>query len=443
MVPTTTPASSAWNARRVILTTLVVCAVGLAFWLLYNYYVVPFIVFVGIVLGTVIRPPVLWLNRLGLSRGAGVVLVYLVLLAFLGGAVRLSTPLLAVQVTTFVRKTPEYYHSLRSTLLSSSSFLVWRLGAELPENPAFLTTSPAAAAPTVQPSGQTGSQSGDGAPAHAETALDGVGQLVGYLGLLGQGIFVGASVLVLAFYWTLDGQRTLRSLLLHVPSGARENVRELITNMETKVSAYVAGQALVCGSVGLMALIAYAIIGLPYAFVLGLLAAVFEALPVIGPILGAVPAGLLALTLAPDKLVWVVVAVILIQQAESNLIVPRVMDRSVGVNPIVSILSIAAFFGLFGLPGAVLAIPMAAIIQILLNRFVLSAEARELERSGGRDRVSILRYQAQELVQDVRKHVRVKEDQVEKESDHLEDLIESVAADLDSMLAQMRQEASA
>ena len=443
MNPATTPASSTWNARRVIFATLVVCAVVLAFWLLYRYYVVPFIVFIGIVLGTVIRPPVQWLGRRRLPPALGVVLVYLVLVAILGGAIRLAVPLLAEQVSTIAGKTPEYYESLRTSLSSSRSLPIRRLAGELPAALPFSLEAPAGGGSTpasALPGSAAASQGGEPASAAGDSALNGLGQLVGYLGLLGQAIFIATSILVLSFYWTLDGERSVRSLLLRVPTGSRENLRDLISGMETMVSAYVAGQAIVCISVGLMAMIAYAIIGLPYVLVLGLLAAVFEALPVIGPIIGAAPAGILALTLAPDKLIWVVVAVIVIQQAESNLIVPRVMDRSVGVNPIVTILSIAAFFGLFGLPGAVLAIPLAAIIQTLLNHFVLSPEASEFEQHAGRDRVSILRYQAQELVQDVRKQVRHKEDQVEKASDDLEDMIEAIAADLDSVLAQARPE---
>ena len=115
-------------------------------------------------------------------------------------------------------------------------------------------------------------------------------------------------------------------------------------------------------------------IGLPSPLVLGLLAGVFEAVPVVGPILGAVLPVLLALSVDPSKVIWVVVATIVIQQAEGHLLVPRVMDKAVGVSPIVTILAILAFSTLFGLPGAVLAIPLAALIQILLNYAVLQRE---------------------------------------------------------------------
>jgi predicted PurR-regulated permease PerM len=416
------PVVTKWTARRVILATLVVCFVALVFWLLYHYYIVLFIVFVGFVLGTAIRPAVEWLARRKVPRALGVVLVYLLLLALLASFFRLIVPLLTEQVTTIAGKLPDYYATLHSSLQASHSTPIRRLAAQLPSQVPL-------AQPTLpKPSGQP---------------LSAVGELLRYVALLGQAIFVGVSILVLAFYWTLDGERAMRSLLLRLPVGPRENARELIATIQSKVGAYVVGQTIVCLTVGLMALLAYAIMGLPYALVLGAVAAVFEALPVIGPILGAVPPALLALTLAPDKFIWVIVAVVIIQQAESNLIVPRVMDRSVGVNAIVTILAIAAFAGLFGLPGAVMAIPLAAVIQVLLDYFVLSADAPDLEQPEGRDRLSILRYQAQELVTDVRKQLRQREDQVEDDSDALEDMIETIATDLDSVLAETRQAESA
>ncbi len=109
-------------------------------------------------------------------------------------------------------------------------------------------------------------------------------------------------------------------------------------------------------------------IGLPYALLLGLLAGVFEALPMIGPLLGMLPALLIALATMPAQAVWVVVAATVIQQIENNVLVPRVMGRTVGINPIISILAIAAFTLLFGVAGALFAIPMAAVLQLLITR---------------------------------------------------------------------------
>ena len=140
--------------------------------------------------------------------------------------------------------------------------------------------------------------------------------------------------------------------------------------------------------------------------------------------------------------------VLVIQGVENNLLVPRIMDQSVGVNAIVSLLAIAAFGILFGIGGAILAIPLAAILQIVLNRLLfnvpVSEEAPTLSPSTDhleRNQVSVLRFETQHLVQDVRKQVRATDSTlVDPETERVEDMIEAIATDLDSILSKMETE---
>ena len=229
-------------------------------------------------------------------------------------------------------------------------------------------------------------------------------------------------------------------MLQLVPAGQRENIGELISAMETKVGFYIAGQGILCLVIGILALVAYLLIGLPNALVLALVAGVLEAVPMIGPLLGAIPAAFVALSIAPIKLVWVIVATVVIQQVENSVLVPRVMRKAVGVNPFVSLLAIFAFSSLFGIAGALMAIPMAAIIQLLLDRFVFHPAAMEPEPSAGRDYASRLRYEAQDLAQDLRKQARLKKwgsDRRVKQIDQVMDEIEAIATDLDALLARV------
>jgi hypothetical protein len=138
--------------------------------------------------------------------------------------------------------------------------------------------------------------------------------------------------------------------------------------------------------------------------------------------------------------VWVIVATVIIQQMEGSLLVPRVMNKTVGVNPFVSLLAIFAFGSSLGLGGVLMAIPMAAVIQLLLDRFVFHPETLESEISPGRDYASRLRYEAQGLAQGLRKQARHKKvgsvEQV-KQTDQLMDEIEAITTDLDALLAQI------
>lgn len=219
--------------------------------------------------------------------------------------------------------------------------------------------------------------------------------------------------------------------------------------MEGKIGGYFRGQIILCVIVGVVSVLAFWLIGVPYALVLGVLMGIFEAVPVIGPILGAAPAIVITLATAPDKVIWTVAALVAIQVLEGNLLVPRVMDQSVGVNAIVSILAITAFGALFGIAGAVLAIPLAAILQILINRALFNLPMPEDALSttsgagaGKRDRLALLRMETHELIQDVRKLVRSGgDDQADAAGEEAEDIIEDVAQALDAVLVQMEKPA--
>ncbi len=141
------------------------------------------------------------------------------------------------------------------------------------------------------------------------------------------------------------------------------------------------GQGLLCLSIGVAAFIAYLLIGLPYTLVLAIFAAVMELVPIFGPALGAGPALSVALSISPDKAIWVVIATLLIQLMENVFLVPRIMKSSTGVNPILVLLSLIAFGAVFGFMGALLALPLAAIIQLFVSRVVLTTteSARQVQ----------------------------------------------------------------
>ncbi len=400
-----------WTARRVISLTLVVVAVILAFFLLVRFRVVAFSLFEAIVFATAVTPVVNALQKYRIPRPLGASLVFIAILAFIIIFSYTTVPLLFEQGATIASTVTSFYQNAYQTLANSPSTLVSRLVSGLPPSLAF--------AP----------------PAPSGNPLDILSQAAAFLGLVGNGLFATIAVLLLTFYWVLERDRTVRTLLLLAPSERRDNISAVITTTEERVGAYLRGLAILSLVVGALALVAYLVIGLPHAFLLGLIAGILEVVPLVGPVLGALPAAVVALSSDPAKLVWVVLAVVIIQFSENHLLVPRVMNKAVGVNPVVSLLAFAAFSSLFGLAGALLAIPMAVLIQILLDRFVLAPESLTPEAPPGRDRISVLRYETMELVGDVRKQVRIKEGDMLEEQDEVEDAIEAIANDLDSLLA--------
>jgi predicted PurR-regulated permease PerM len=401
------------STRQVVWGTLVVVGVALVFWLLLRFYTLILILFIAIVISTAIRPIVQWLYNRGVPRPAGIMAVYLGLLLLLVGFVGLVAPVIIQQSATISQVLPAAYTQLRETMLSTPNLLVLRLAFEMPPELSLSQTQPAT----------------------TDEAFSAVNQLWQWLSVVFRAVFGILATLVLAFYWTLDGERSQRAVFMLLPNDKRDGARELMLEIADRVGRYVTGQVLLSFIIGGVSLAAYLVIGLPYALVLAVTAGILEAVPVVGPLLAAVPAILVAIPLGPEKLVAVIIVNILIQQLENAFLVPRIMKRTVGVSPLVTLLSLVAFSSLFGLVGALVAIPLAAVIQLLLERFLLGPNAVQQMEPPGRDYLSMLRYEAQELVGDVRKKVRTKEEVAEAEVDQLEDSLEAIATDLDSLLA--------
>jgi len=226
-----------------------------------------------------------------------------------------------------------------------------------------------------------------------------------------------------------------------LPLNQREPARELITAIEQRIGAYVVGQLTVNVIMGTLATIAYLIIGLPYAPLLGLIVGIMEFIPLIGPLIGVIPALIIGFSISPTTALWTVIAAIIIHQVESNFLSPRVMRRALGMRPMVTLLALAAFGSLFGVLGVIVALPLASVLQLLFDRYLVDAQAPNGD-SVERDRIGVLRYETRELIEDVHKMIRRRElepGETAQASETVEDTLEIIAQDLDSLLAQFRE----
>jgi predicted PurR-regulated permease PerM len=185
--------------------------------------------------------------------------------------------------------------------------------------------------------------------------------------------------------------------------------------------------------VGGLAMIAYLIIGLPNAVILAIFAGIMEAVPVIGPALGALPAIIVALTISPGAAIAVIVVSVLIQAAENIWIFPRVMGSSLGVSPFLTLITMFIFSTLFGVIGAFIAIPVTAVAKVLVEA-VVEYRRNQAGDEMGRDRMGLLRYEIQELVADIRAQTRSAESTANEGLVELEDSLEMIALDLDALL---------
>jgi predicted PurR-regulated permease PerM len=402
-----TPAEG-WDARRIFLANLVVLGVATCFAFLYRFAAALFILFAGIALGMAVKPGVEQLRRRGVPRWAGALVIYAALGTLFAGVIAVSVPVVVSDVSHLLADAPQQVERLRSELASSESRTLRRIAAYLPPAPA------------------TGAGAG----------LD-AGTVVSYGAAIGRGVLTMVSVLLLGYFWTLEGERRTRALVLFAPLERRRAALGFVTDVERTVGAYLRGQSLVCLIIGVLAFVLYHAMGLPHAGMLGLVYALGEAVPVLGPIVGTATAAIAALVVQPSLVPWVVVAAAGLQLCENYVLIPRVMVRVVGVNPFVTLLAITAFGSVLGVAGAVLAIPMAAIVQLVINRWLLDSEAQRKRPPAGRDHRSVIRYGVRELVGDLRKRARAGAARARSpSSERLEDALEGIAVDLDRILGE-------
>jgi predicted PurR-regulated permease PerM len=251
---------------------------------------------------------------------------------------------------------------------------------------------------------------------------------------------------VLAYFLDVEGPSIVRRVLLLVPGRHREQVRTSMVEVDAKLGAYFRGQALLSLVVGAFTTAGYFLIGLPFALALGLFMSVMEAVPLIGPVIGAIPAILVAATMSPNDIIWVIVVIAVVQVLEGNFLVPKIMGESVGVHPIVMILAIAAFGAIFGIVGVIVAVPLAATVQVIVHRYLDATPLSNGSRSSDgevtdRGALGALRFKTQELYEDLRRSSRSTRDadQGASEAAEWEDELESIAVDLDSVLQDMDQ----
>ena len=192
--------------------------------------------------------------------------------------------------------------------------------------------------------------------------------------------------------------------------------------------------------VGSAAFVSYALIGLPYTLVLAIIAGLMEMVPIFGPALGAIPALLVALAFDPTKAIWVVVATAVIQLAENAWLVPRIMTSAMGVNPILILLSLVTFGAVFGFPGALLALPLAAIIQMILERLLLAARGEEPALQPNELTLQTLLGRSQATVRAIAQASNGDSSALAQAPEHVKNEISSIAQELNELLQQLKSE---
>ena len=191
--------------------------------------------------------------------------------------------------------------------------------------------------------------------------------LVGTLAEVGGIILDIVLALVISLYLLVDGPRFRERSLAIIPEQYRAKALFLQDNASRVLGGYLRGQLTLALIIGVLAGVGTALLGLPYAVVLGVLAGLFELVPMFGPILSVVPAVLVALFMPFPTVVWVVLFFLAIQQLENNVLAPRISGHAVGLHPLGAMFALLAGFQLAGLLGGLFAVPLAGVLWVLLG----------------------------------------------------------------------------
>jgi len=198
-----------------------------------------------------------------------------------------------------------------------------------------------------------------------------LGAVQGLLGVVGTFL----ALLVLPYYLLVDAEGLQRSALRFVAPERRARVQRITSDVAIKVGAWLSGQLFLCFVIGASVTVALWALGVPFFYILGLVAAIGEAIPVIGPIVSAIPAILVGATVSWKTALFVALVFWAIQSVENNFLVPRVMQRQVGLRTVTVLVALLAGSKLFGIVGLLLAVPTTAILQVLVEEFLESPKS--------------------------------------------------------------------
>ncbi len=299
------------------------------------------LVFVAVLLASGLEPLIGWLRgHLPIPRGATILVVYGLFLLAVVGLALVVVPAAIAQASEVASRLPPMLDQLRS-----------QAGQLRPKALATSVTALVDAArdslrqPPPEPSDVVNVSF---AVAEATASL--------------------VTLLALVYFWLVEHARLQRYVLAFLPAGRRPGTREAWNQVEYRLGRWVRGQVLLMAIIGVATGTSYAILGVPSAVLLGLIAALCEAIPMVGPILGAVPALIVAAMVSPQLALLVALVYVIVHVVEGNVLVPMVMRNTIGLSPFMVITSLLVGGAAGGIVGAFIAVPIAAAIEALLER---------------------------------------------------------------------------
>jgi predicted PurR-regulated permease PerM len=307
------------------------------------------LVFVAVILASGLQPVIGWIRAHSpIGRGPAILVVYGLFLAIVVGMALVVLPAAIAQFERTLSSLPPFFDRARA----------WAADIRPAGLGRGITALIDGAAALIRPTGT--------APSSGQVVQVGLTVAEALTSIL--------TLLTVVYFWLTEHARLQRYALAFVRQGRRTRVRSIWNQAEARLGMWVRAQLILMGAIGLSTGIAYTLLGVPSAVLLGLVAALAEGIPIVGPLLGAIPAVILAATVSPQLAVEVAGVYIVLQIIEGNVLVPLVMRNTVRISPFLVILSILVGAAAGGFIGALLAVPIAAMGEVVIE----GLQAREV-----------------------------------------------------------------
>jgi len=319
--------------RTIIFTAVFV----LGLWFLYLIRSILLVVFIAFILMFSLNPSVRKLEKLGMPRWLGILIMYVLALAILVLTISGIVPPLVEQTSKLINQIPQLFTQFRflgiDEMVIASQLSQF---ASLPTN------------------------------------------IIRFLLNVFSNILNVLVLGVITFYLLLERKRMDKHLTLLFGESKEKEIEKVIDGIEDRLGGWVRGELLLMTFVGILTYLGYIIIGLNFALALAILAFLLELLPNVGPTIAAIPAVLIGFTISPLHALAAAGWAFLVQQVENSILVPRIMEKTAHINPLVSLISLAIGFKLAGVGGAILAIPTYLLIETIARRVFSSGKFKEI-----------------------------------------------------------------
>lgn len=302
----------------------------ISLWFLYFIRDIIFALFIALFLMTIFGPFVTRLTRWKIPRTLAILITYILLIGILVGIVVGIMPPLIDQTTNFIKSFPELlkYPIVNNFINQQTINNVINQFGSIP----------------------------------GQVLKVGVSVFSNFLGVL--------SVMIFTFYMLLYREKFYDQIGSIIGTSRKEKFSKIMSSIEKSLGNWARGQLILMGVLGTLIYLGLIILKIPYALPLAILVAVLEIVPTIGIIVAAIPIVIIGFSISPMMGLITAALVFLVHAAEGYILVPKVMEKSVGVNPIVTLASLAIGYRLMGVMGSLIAIPVVLALQIIVKEYL-------------------------------------------------------------------------